>query len=113
MSPLFFKMCLLEGENSMLKITEAGRAKCASLEFAEKFEIFMLECEEQGVEKKHEETMAIFSVTSALTEGSVDTRPTIDDILRFADEHRREIDVTIAKMLDTLTIHYSMANQSN
>src|ERR1700691_4799656 len=103
--PHLFKMYLFEGENSMLKITEAGRAKCESLEFAEKFEIFMLECEQQGVEKKHEETMAIFSVTSALTEGSVDTRPTIDDILRFADEHRREIDATIAKMLDTLTIH--------
>ena len=97
----------------MLKITEAGRAKCASLEFAEKFEIFMLECEQQGVEKKHEETMAIFSVTSALTEGSVNTRPTIDDILRFADEHRREIDATIAQMLDALTIHYSMDGQSN
>jgi hypothetical protein len=97
----------------MLKITAAGRAKCASVEFAEKFEIFMLECEEQGVEKKHEETMAIFSVTSALTEGSVDTRPSIDDILRFADEHRREIVATIAQMLDTLTIHYSMDTQSN
>jgi hypothetical protein len=106
-------MCLLEGENSMLKITEAGRAKCASLEFAEKFRIFILECEEKGVEKKHEETMAILSVTSALTEGSVDTRPTIDDILRFAGEHRREIDATIAKVLDTLTIHCSMDSQCN
>jgi hypothetical protein len=97
----------------MLKITEAGRAKCASLEFAEKFEIFMLECEAQGVDKKHEETMAIFSVTSALTEGSVGRRPTIDEILRFADEHKTEIDAAITKMLDTLTIHYSMSGQSN
>jgi hypothetical protein len=97
----------------MLKITAAGRAKCASLEFAEKFEIFMLECEAQGVEKTHEETMAIFSVTSALTEGSVDTRPTIDDILRFADEHKTEIDTAIRQMFDTLTIHYSMSSQSN
>ena len=97
----------------MLKITEAGRAKCASLEFAEKFEIFILECKEKRVEKKHEETMAILSVTSALTEGSVDTRPTIDDILRFADKHRREIDATIAQLLDALTIHYSMDSQSN
>ena len=97
----------------MLKITEAGRAKCASLEFAEKFEIFMLECEQQGLEKQHEETLAIFSVTSALTEGSVDTYPTIDAILRFADEHRREIEATIAKMLDNLTIYYTMDSQSN
>jgi hypothetical protein len=29
----------------MLKITEAGRAKCASLEFAKKFEFFTIECE--------------------------------------------------------------------
>jgi hypothetical protein len=97
----------------MLKITAAGRAKCASLEFAEKFEIFMLECEAQGVEKTHEETMAIFSVTSALTEGSVDTRPSTDDILRFADEHKTEIDTAIRQMFDTLTIHYSMSSQSN
>ena len=97
----------------MLKITEAGRAKCASLEFAEKFEIFMLECEQQGVEKKDGEAMAIFSVASALTEGSVDTRPTFDDILRFADEHMREIDATIAQMLDALTIYYSVDSQSN
>jgi hypothetical protein len=97
----------------MLKITDAGRAKCASLEFAQKFEIFMLECERQGVEKKHEEAMAIFSVTSALTEGSVDKLPTFDDILRFADEHRREIEATIAQMLDALTIHYFMDSQSN
>jgi hypothetical protein len=97
----------------MLKITEAGRAKCASLEFAEKFGIFMLECEEQGVEKKHEETMAIFSVTSALTEGSVDTRPTMDDILRFADEHKTEIDAAITKLFDTLMSHYFKTCQSN
>jgi hypothetical protein len=97
----------------MLKITEVGRAKCASVEFAEKFNIFMIECEEQGVEEKHKETLAIVSLTSALTEGSVDTRPTIDDILRFADEHKREIDVTIAKMLDTLTIYYTTGGQSN
>jgi hypothetical protein len=44
----------------MLKITAAGRARCASLEFAEKFEVFMREREDQGVEKKYEETLAIF-----------------------------------------------------
>ena len=97
----------------MLKITEAGKAKCASLEFADKFRTFTLECKKQGVEKKHEETMAIFSVTSALTEGSVDRRPTIDEILRFADEHKTEIDAAIAKMLDILTMRYSTASQSN
>jgi hypothetical protein len=97
----------------MLKITEAGKAKCATLEFADKFRTFTLECKKQGVEKKHEETMAIFSVTSALTEGSVDRRPTIDEILRFADEHRTEIDAAITKMLDTLTIYYTKGSQIN
>ena len=97
----------------MLKITEAGRAKCASLEFAERFEAFTLECARQGVEKRHEETMAVFSVTSALTEGSVETRPTNDEILRFAGEHKTEIDAAIARMLDTLTIHYTKRKQSN
>jgi hypothetical protein len=89
----------------MLKITEAGRAKCASLEFAEKFKVFTIQCTNQGVEKKYEEMMAIFSVTSALTEGSVDRRPTIDEILRFASEQKTEIDAAISKMLDTLAIH--------
>jgi hypothetical protein len=89
----------------MLKITEAGRAKCASLEFAEKFEFFTIECAREGVEKKHEKAMAVFSVTSVLTEGSVDRRPTTDEILRFASEHKPEIDAAISKMLDTLAIH--------
>ena len=97
----------------MLKITAAGKAKCATLAFAEKFEFFMLECEVQGVEKKHEEAMAIFSITSALTEGSVARRPAIDEILRFANEHRREIDATIAQMRATLTIHHCMDTQPN
>jgi hypothetical protein len=89
----------------MLKITEAGRAKCASLEFAMKYEFFTFECARQGVEKKHADAMTAFSVTSALTEGSVDRRPTIDEILQFASEHKTEIDAAISKMLDTLAIH--------
>ena len=97
----------------MLKITEAGKAKCASLAFAEKFEFFMLECEVQCVEKRYEEAMAIFSITSALTEGSMDRRPAIDEILRFANEHRGEIDATIAQMRATLTIHHCMDAQPN
>ena len=97
----------------ILKITEAGKAKCASLEFAEKFKVFTIQCTNQGVEKKYEETMAIFSVTSALTEGSVDRRPTIDEILQFADEHKTEIEAAIAKMLDPLTIYYTKGSQFN
>jgi hypothetical protein len=89
----------------MLKITEAGRANCASLKFAEKFEFFTIECAREGVEKKHAEAMAVFSVTSALTEGSVDRRPTIDEIMQFASEHKTEIDAAISKMLDSLAIH--------
>jgi len=97
----------------MLKITEAGRAKCASLEFTEKFKVFTIQCTNEGVEKKYEETMAIFSVTSALTEGSVDRRPTIDEILRFADKHKPEIDAVLGQMLDTLTIRYTHGSQVN
>jgi hypothetical protein len=97
----------------MLKITEAGKAKCASLEFAEKFKVFTIQCTNQGVEKKYEETMAIFSVTSALTEGSVDRRPTIDEILRFAHEHKTEIDAALGQMLNTLTICYTRGSQAN
>ena len=89
----------------MLKITEAGRAKCASLEFARKFEFFTIECAREGVEKRHVEAMAVFSVTSTLTEGSVDRRPTFDEILRFASEHKAEIEAAISRMLDTLAVH--------
>ena len=98
----------------MLKITEEGRARCASLEYAEKFNNFTLKCQAEGVDKDLEEKLAIFQLTTELTEGSGpdDTPPTIDEIVRFADEHKTEIDAAIAKMLDKLTIHFTKGSQS-
>jgi hypothetical protein len=99
----------------MLKITEDGRARCASLDYAERLNNFTLKCQAEGVDKEIEEKLAVFQLTSELTEGSGpdDTYPTIDEIVRFADEHKTEIDATIAKMLDTLTIHFAKGSQSN
>jgi hypothetical protein len=75
---------------------------------------FTLKCQAEGLDKELEEKLAIFQLTTELTEGSEphDTLPTIDEIVRFADEHKMEIDAAIAKILDTLTIHFAKANQS-
>ena len=93
----------------MLKITEGGRARCASLEYAERFKNFTHKCQAGGVDKEHEEKLAFLSLTSALTEGS--GHPTIDEIVKFADEHKAEIDAVIEKVLETLAIPH-MEGQS-
>ena len=98
----------------MLKITEEGRARCASLEYAEKFSNFTLKCQAEGLDKELEEKLVIFQLTTELTEGSEpdETLPTIDEIVRFADEHKTEINAAIAKMFETLTIDFINGRQS-
>jgi hypothetical protein len=54
----------------MLKITDEGRARCASLEYAEEFNNFTLKCQAEGLDKELEEKFAIFQLTTELTEGS-------------------------------------------
>jgi hypothetical protein len=98
----------------MLKITEQGRARCATVEYAEQFNKFTLKCQTDGLDKELEDKLAIFQLTTELTEDSEPghTPPTIDEIVRFADEHKTEIDAAISKVLNTLTIHSIKGCQS-
>jgi hypothetical protein len=104
----------------MLKITEEGRAKVASPEFAEEIRQFVLvsKCagmKEGATEYEIEERVALaLSGTEnrfriAFTEedefGVALEQKDYDDITRFTDEHKAEIDTAIAKIFDTLPTH--------
>jgi hypothetical protein len=103
----------------MLKITQAGRAKVASPEFAE--EIKLLENECHGMKKMVREYYLEGRVALALsgTEDQFGIAFTMDgdeygmaleekdydEIERFSDEYKAEINEVIKKIDDTFKIH--------
>jgi hypothetical protein len=106
----------------MLKITEEGRAKVASPEFAEEIRQFVLVSKCAGMKEGATEYEIEGRVALALSgtedkfrivftgedEFGVALEPkNYDDISWFTGEYKAEIDAAIAKIFDTLSIHPS------
>jgi hypothetical protein len=104
----------------VLKITEAGRAKVASPEFAEEIRQFVLVSKCAGMKEGATEYEIEGRVALALSEtedrfriaftgedefGVALEQKGYDDITWFTDEHKAEIDAAIAKIFDTLSTH--------
>ena len=98
----------------MLEITEAGRARVASLEFAEELEEFVTNAKEGFVagsdglpiSEKVGQTVLIVHVAAALS-GKEDpdefkTEAKLEELNRFIQENTPEIDAVIGTCLDML-----------
>jgi hypothetical protein len=101
----------------MLNITEENRAKVASPEFAEEIRQFVLVSKRAGMKEEATEYEVEGRVALVLsgTEGRFRIAITTEDefrvalvqkdyedIMRFTNEHKVEIDAAIAKIFDTL-----------
>jgi thiamine phosphate synthase YjbQ (UPF0047 family) len=91
---------------SMLKITDAGKARVASLEFAEELEKFVIDVTDHSIEEGIDKRVLIEHIAAALIgkESELDfkTDAELKEFQQFIHEHTEEINMGMAVCLGTL-----------
>jgi hypothetical protein len=99
---------------SMLKITDAGKARVASLEFAEELEQFVIDAADHSIEEVIGKRVLIEYIAAVLVgkEGELEfkTDAELREFQQFIHEHTEEINMGMALCLGTLMARAQKVN---